>query len=91
MKVVDIYTNGELNPESVESTIFHIAVLCNKAGYGRDADGVERVFGDPTEIGLIESAQDHGYTKAALEKTYPTITEFPFDSERKRMSIMRTY
>lgn len=89
MKVVDIYTDASLNPEKLWDDIFHIATLCNKARYGRDAAWVERVFGDPTEIGLIEIAETHWFQKAKLEDENPTVVEFPFDSERKRMSIVR--
>lgn len=89
MKVVDIYINGTLNPEQPHPLIFHISTLCNKARYGRDAAWVERVFGDPTEIGLIEIAETHWFQKAKLEDENPTVVEFPFDSERKRMSIVR--
>lgn len=66
MKVVDIFTDGKLSKQSAEYnlqsgcvSIFDIALLCNKARYGRDATGVEKIFGDPTEIGLIESAEEH--------------------------------
>lgn len=89
MKVVDIYTDASLNPEKLWDDIFHIATLCNKARYGRDAAWVERVFGDPTEIGLIEIAETHWFQKTKLEDENPTVVEFPFDSERKRMSIVR--
>lgn len=41
------------------TSIFDIALLCNKARYGRDASGIEKIFGDPTEIGLIESAEEN--------------------------------
>ncbi|MBP7806230.1 cation-translocating P-type ATPase [Candidatus Gracilibacteria bacterium] len=89
MKVVDIYCDGTLNPTHTNELLFHTAILCNKAGYGRDATGVQKIFGDPTEIGLLESAEKHGFVKEELEKKYPTVFEFPFDSDRKRMSILR--
>lgn len=90
MKVVDIYADGVLNAQNPSSLIFHTAVLCNKAGNGRGIDGIEKVFGDPTEIGLLECAEQYGFKKTDLEKTYPLVLEFPFDSDRKRMSILRT-
>lgn len=91
MKVVDIYTDRTLNQKTPNQLIFHTATLCNKAGYWRDANGVEKVFGDPTEIGLLESAEGNWFLKLDLEKQYPLVLEFPFDSERKRMSMVRTY
>lgn len=89
MKVVDIYTDASLNPEKPWDDIFHIATLCNKARYGRDAAWIEKIFGDPTEIGLIEIAETYWFQKAKLEDENPAVVEFPFDSERKRMSIVR--
>ena len=38
---------------------------------------------------LLESAEKHGFIKEELEKKYPIVFEFPFDSDRKRMSILR--
>ena len=52
-------------------------------------DGHEKVLGDPTEIGLLESGEERGFKKSELEKIHALITEFPFDSDRKRMSIVR--
>ncbi len=89
MKVVDIYSDSELNPEKINPLIFHISTLCNKARYWSDAAGIEKIFGDPTEIGLIENAEENWFQKTTLENTYPLVTEFPFDSDRKRMSIVR--
>lgn len=91
MKVVDIYADNVLNAPNPSPLIFQTAVLCNKAGNGRGLDGVEKVFGDPTEIGLLECAQHYGFKKTDLEKIYPLVSEFAFDSDRKRMSILRTY
>jgi Ca2+-transporting ATPase len=31
MKVVDIYTDGVLNPKNPNPLLFHAAILCNKA------------------------------------------------------------
>jgi P-type Ca2+ transporter type 2C len=90
MKVVDIYSNWELNPEKASDILFHVSVLCNKAWYGRDASWNQKIFWDPTEIGLLESAESQWFIKEKLEQQYVTVHEFPFDSDRKRMSILRS-
>lgn len=54
-------------------------------------EGHERVLGDPTEIGLLESGEERGFKKSELEKSHLLIAEFPFDSDRKRMSIIRLF
>ena len=46
------------------------------------------VSGDPTETALLEAALAAGFDKAALLATMPRIAEFPFDSERKRMTTL---
>ncbi len=91
MKVVDIYTEQHLNPEKIHPLVFHISVLCNKASHGKDHEWNEKIFGDPTEIGLLEKAEEAGYNKTSYEEKYPIFMEFPFDSDRKRMSTLRKY
>ena len=44
------------------------------------------VFGDPTEIALVEFANSHNQRKGDLEKETPRVDEYPFDSVRKMMS-----
>lgn len=46
------------------------------------------VYGDPTEIALVEFANVFEYRKAYLEKEFPRIGELPFDSVRKMMSTL---
>lgn len=96
MQVVEIYTNwtsrstsDEWRDEEGEKVLLELSVWCNKAWYGRDASGWEQLFGDPTEIGLLQFAEWLGCKKSVIESEYPVIIEFPFDSDRKRMSIVR--
>lgn len=46
------------------------------------------VKGDPTEGALIVMAAKAGLHKASLDEQYVRVKEFPFDSERKRMSVV---
>ncbi|RMG27333.1 MAG: calcium-translocating P-type ATPase, SERCA-type [Methanobacteriota archaeon] len=65
---------------------FHMlraAALCNNA----IIDG-ENELGDPTELALLRLCNEYGFHKADLEKEYRRIDEIPFDSERKRMTVM---
>jgi len=50
------------------------------------ADGT--LSGDPTEVALLEAALARGIDHAALESQSPRHGEFPFDSERKRMTTV---
>ena len=51
----------------------------------------EGLYGDPTEIALVEYANKLDQHKADLEKLAPRIDEYPFDSVRKMMSTQHTY
>ena len=51
----------------------------------------EGLYGDPTEIALVEYANKHDQHKADLEKLAPRIDEYPFDSVRKMMSTQHIY
>jgi Ca2+-transporting ATPase len=48
-------------------------------------------IGDPTEAALITLAQKAGLEPLTLERQYPELKEFPFDSARKRMSSIRAW
>lgn len=48
-------------------------------------------IGDPTEGAIITLAMKGGAKPGALDKTYPELKEFAFDSARKRMSSVRAY
>ena len=51
----------------------------------------EGLYGDPTEIALVEYANKMNQHKADLEKIAPRINEYPFDSVRKMMSTQHEY
>lgn len=59
------------------------AVLCNDSQIKDEA-----VIGDPTEGALIVLGEKGGYSKDALNKKFPRLKEFPFDSDRKMMSTL---
>jgi Ca2+-transporting ATPase len=63
-------------------------VLCNNAHLAV-ADGKTSVFGDPTEIAILSAAGKAGIWKVEEEQAYEIVEEIPFDSERKKMSIVR--
>jgi Ca2+-transporting ATPase len=63
-------------------------VLCNGAAL-RQEEGAWKVAGDPTEGALLTAAAKAGLWKHELEPLLPLVEELPFDSERKRMSMLR--
>ncbi|MDY0405934.1 calcium-translocating P-type ATPase, SERCA-type [Virgibacillus sp. 179-BFC.A HS] len=61
-------------------------VLCNNAAL-KVKKGQYIVDGDPTDGALIIAARKFGL-KPEMERNYRIIKEIPFDSERKRMSVV---
>jgi Ca2+-transporting ATPase len=61
--------------------------ICNTAVV--DASGpVPKVVGDPTEAALVSLALKGGVERAALLATAQIDAELPFDSDRKRMTVI---
>jgi len=90
LKVDKIYSGkiipvGGIKQLSVrEKQIMKIGLLCNNA---RDEE--DTILGDPTEVALIKVAKDFGISKKTLIDQNGRVKEYPFDSERKMMSIVR--
>jgi len=60
------------------------------AGSDAELDATElKGVGDPTEIAILVTAAAHGIRRAEVERSRPRLSVNPFDSERKRMSILR--
>ncbi len=63
------------------------AVLCNNAEL-RQEEGTCTVIGDPTEGALLAlAAKGDRFRPTMLKKSAP-VTELPFDSDRKRMTVL---
>jgi P-type Ca2+ transporter type 2C len=93
--------SGELHTPDIDSPgkqpevqkLLQACVLCNDAllQYSRDTDEKTTewsILGDPTEGALLTLAGKAGMFKADLEPQMPRLAEFPFSSERKRMSVI---
>ena len=90
MTVVRAYINEKLlnEEESLKEECKFLSMglsLCSNASVD------EGLYGDPTEIALVEYANKMNQHKGDLEKTAPRIDEYPFDSVRKMMSTMHSY
>jgi P-type Ca2+ transporter type 2C len=62
--------------------------LCNDAILQQDESGLWEGVGDPTEIALQVLAHKLQFKKEVLEKKWKFIEGLPFDSNRKRMSVI---
>ena len=63
--------------------ILRIAAVCHDVHIGM-RDGRQERLGDPMEIALVELAQTNGLIPDQSRR----VAEIPFDSERKRMSVV---
>ncbi len=67
--------------------IFKNAALCNDAKLITEK-GHTNILGDPTEGALLTMSAKAGYLRQKLDKTYKRTFELPFESGRKRMSVI---
>jgi len=66
--------------------LLRVAASCCDADVDEDSDdGV----GDPTEIAILIAARERKIERKEIENETPRISTEPFDSDRKRMSILR--
>ncbi|OAT81431.1 calcium-translocating P-type ATPase, SERCA-type [Desulfotomaculum copahuensis] len=92
-----------LSCQSFEYQIFfRIAALCNNAVLTRGETPIGGLFrglvprrvktwdinGDPTEGALLVMAAKAGFWREELERREQRMAEFPFDAERKRMTVV---
>ncbi|MDX2081083.1 MAG: cation-translocating P-type ATPase [Terrimicrobiaceae bacterium] len=65
-------------------TLLRTATLCSDATVSPSGEGV----GDPTEIAIVVAAGSNELAKSRLESEQPRVHEFPFDSDRKKMTTV---
>ncbi len=82
-----IYKNQKINIDNYNDLKWHITIgiLCNNS----EIQSEEKIIGDPTEGAILIVGKKAGLLKHDLEQKYPILDELPFDSERKKMSILR--
>jgi P-type Ca2+ transporter type 2C len=70
--------------------ILRCGVLCNGAQLVENS-GVYKIVGDPTEGALLTVAGKAAITREKTEEDFLFIDEIPFDSDRKKMTIIRKH
>jgi Ca2+-transporting ATPase len=98
-----IHTAGvqiDARKEPVLDKLLQVSVLCNNAKLRQEetdnrkkkgkekTESVWNISGDPTEGALVVLGAKAGYTADTLQDNYQRMHELPFDSERKRMSVI---
>jgi Ca2+-transporting ATPase len=82
-----------VNPEEdIEISLLLLGgLICNDANLEEGIDGEKsgwNIIGDPTEGALVVSAAKAGMHKTEERKKWKRVREFPFSSERKRMTTI---
>ena len=74
---------------SAEQTAFleKLCLACS-ARIGRDEEGNEKVYGDPTETAIVTLARARGIDYEHLPDRYEKVGEVPFSSARKMMTAV---
>ncbi|MCK4521254.1 MAG: cation-translocating P-type ATPase [Nanoarchaeota archaeon] len=78
--------NKQIDPKQME-LFFRIGYLCNNAKLNKKNNEFE-ILGDPTEGSLIVLGKKGKLEDKDLQRNFSLIKELPFDSDRKRMSVI---
>ncbi|MFH1450749.1 MAG: cation-transporting P-type ATPase [archaeon] len=76
----------QVSPKQFE-TLMRIGYLCNSASLIKN-DGKPVILGDPTEGSLLVLAKKAQISEEKISKNFSFLQELPFDSDRKRMSVI---
>ncbi|MDD2293835.1 MAG: cation-translocating P-type ATPase [Bacteroidales bacterium] len=76
---------------STSDILAQIAVLCNDSVLAIGNGGEPSYTGDPTETALAVYGEEHNIFKNSFDMSHPRVAEFPFDSQRKRMSVINHF
>jgi Ca2+-transporting ATPase len=82
LKTADQKENSQLR--KAYTKLLEIGALCNNASFSSEG----QLLGDPTEGSLLLAADEIGLSSRRIEKEYKRISEIPFDSGRKCMSVV---
>ena len=86
-----IAVEGEATPAEEDAVLRELLIAgaaCNDAELAQQ-QGRDTIVGDPTEGALLVAAAKLGIRRDALDRTMPRIATIPFDSDRKRMTVLR--
>jgi calcium-translocating P-type ATPase len=62
--------------------------MAGNAAFEIDVHGNKVYIGNATEIGILRLLDDKGYSVDKTIHEYPRVTEIPFSSERKKMTVV---
>ena len=86
--------NDQIEKQSEVQKLFLACVLCNDAILQhpkKHKHSEWTLLGDPTEGALLALAGKAFISKPEMDNIMPRVGEFPFSSERKRMSVIPAF
>lgn len=83
-------SRARISEDSDLKNTLRCGVLCNGAQL-TGSSGIYKIVGDPTEGALLTAAGKAGIFKEKAEEEFPFVDEIPFDSDRKKMTIIRKH
>ena len=86
-----LLVDGAADPDQARdglAALLWAAAACNDAELTR-RDGEPGIVGDPTEAALLVVAAKGGIARERIEAEAPRLLTVPFDSDRKRMAVVR--
>ncbi len=78
----------DANERSALRDLLATITLANTAELDKTKDGAWKVIGDPTEGALLTLAAKGGLPKESVAPSHQVLQELPFDSDRKRMTVV---
>jgi Ca2+-transporting ATPase len=75
-------------PDKALRHLLEIVALNNNASIDIAEDGTWKALGDPTEAALLTLAAKGGLPRDSIMPSHQLLKEVPFDSDRKRMTIL---
>ncbi len=89
--VGELQVDAAAEPEQAReglAALLWAAAACNDAEL-TERDGQPGIVGDPTEAALLVAAAKGGIAREQIEAEAPRLLTVPFDSDRKRMTVVR--
>lgn len=87
----EIKIDGKKTETEHAASLLELAAIligCNNS-HRKEEDGIWKIIGDPTEGAMLTAGLKAGGDQAKMDQEQPKQHEFPFDSDRKRSSMIR--
>lgn len=86
MQVMKVASSTSVSEEQ-EKWIISLGAMCTDV-QEEMVEGKRNLFGDPTEVAIVQKLLEYGNSKKELYQTMHRINDIPFDSNRKMMTTI---